>query len=131
MKNSAQNSPTPDFRQMLLAKRAQVLAGLSAQYEGTARLGRVAEDDQAQICHEEFIWQRRNRLDYQQMKLVDEALERIETGDYGICTRCEEPIAAKRLQALPWAQYCVACQEAISNEELSAEYGSRPAALVG
>jgi DnaK suppressor protein len=42
---------------------------------------------------------------------VDAALRRIEEGAYGICESCEEEISAKRLQALPWARYCVVCQE--------------------
>jgi RNA polymerase-binding protein DksA len=42
---------------------------------------------------------------------VSEALERIENGDYGVCSRCERRIAAKRLAALPWAAFCTTCQE--------------------
>ena len=33
---------------------------------------------------------------------------------YGICLECDEPISAKRLEAVPWARYCVACQERIA-----------------
>ena len=44
--------------------------------------------------------------------LVAEALERIETNTYGVCLECEEPISAKRLAALPWAKYCISCQDA-------------------
>lgn len=43
--------------------------------------------------------------------LVSEALQRIEKGSFGICAECEEPIMEKRLRALPWAKYCIACQE--------------------
>jgi DnaK suppressor protein len=43
--------------------------------------------------------------------LVSQALQRIEKGMFGICTECEEPIAEKRLKALPWARYCITCQE--------------------
>jgi DnaK suppressor protein len=42
---------------------------------------------------------------------VDAALERIEDGEFGICLDCEEPIAAKRLAAVPWATCCLRCQE--------------------
>src|ERR1019366_9365701 len=57
-----------------------------------------------------------NGLDYLQLRLVDEALDRLDTGDYGICLGCDEPIAEKRLRALPWARYCVACQESVGME---------------
>lgn len=44
-------------------------------------------------------------------RAITKALERIEDGDYGICLDCEDKIAPKRLQAIPWAAYCVSCQE--------------------
>ncbi len=43
--------------------------------------------------------------------LVSQALQRIEKGVWGICAECEEPIMEKRLKALPWAKYCITCQE--------------------
>jgi len=46
-----------------------------------------------------------------QLRLVEEAMDRLDAGDYGICLACDEPIAEKRLRALPWARYCVTCQE--------------------
>jgi DnaK suppressor protein len=44
--------------------------------------------------------------------LVTEALKRIDDNTYGICLECEEPISARRLAALPWARYCISCQDA-------------------
>jgi len=43
-------------------------------------------------------------------------LHRIETEHYGICPECDEPISAKRLEAVPWARYCVTCQESMGAE---------------
>jgi DnaK suppressor protein len=110
-------TPDPDYRQMLLEKRRAVLSGLGSKFDTLARMGRVAEDDQAQISHEEFISLRLNGLDYTQLRMVEESLDRLESGDYGICLSCEEPIAPKRLHAIPWARYCVTCQEMIGAEE--------------
>lgn len=42
---------------------------------------------------------------------VERSLRAISDGSYGICAMCDEPIAPKRLQAIPWALRCVACQE--------------------
>ena len=42
---------------------------------------------------------------------VDEALQRIEDGEFGVCLDCDEPISPKRLAAVPWATYCLRCQE--------------------
>ena len=99
------------YREKLLEKRADVLSTLGIKFDTLARMGRVAEEDQAQITHDEFVSLHLNSLDYSQLRLVDEALDRLESGDYGICLGCEEPIPRKRLQALPWARYCVPCQE--------------------
>jgi DnaK suppressor protein len=44
------------------------------------------------------------------LKLIDQALADIDAGRYGVCVECEEPIAAKRLKALPFATRCVECQ---------------------
>ncbi|GAA4473052.1 TraR/DksA family transcriptional regulator [Phytohabitans houttuyneae] len=40
---------------------------------------------------------------------VDEALRRVDTATYGICERCERPIAAERLAVRPFARCCMAC----------------------
>ena len=39
------------------------------------------------------------------------AIDRIDDGSYGICLQCEKEIAPKRLQAIPWAELCIQCQE--------------------
>jgi DnaK suppressor protein len=43
--------------------------------------------------------------------LVDEALLRVEDEEYGSCQNCEKEINPKRLAAIPWARYCLSCQE--------------------
>ena len=46
-----------------------------------------------------------------QLTLIDEALMRIDDEEYGTCQNCEKEINPKRLAALPWARYCLDCQE--------------------
>jgi DnaK suppressor protein len=64
------------------------------------------------------------------LRQVLEALERIETGTYGMCLHCGEAISARRLTALPWAAFCLNCQEAVDGE-LSMERESQPPPLLG
>ncbi|NCO42927.1 MAG: hypothetical protein COZ06_19350 [Armatimonadetes bacterium CG_4_10_14_3_um_filter_66_18] len=45
------------------------------------------------------------------LKEVDDALRRVEEGTYGLCELCTEPINEARLEALPFAKLCIACQE--------------------
>jgi len=42
---------------------------------------------------------------------IDQAMRRLDQGKYGACDHCGEAIGLPRLQALPWAQYCIGCQE--------------------
>jgi DnaK suppressor protein len=47
----------------------------------------------------------------QTLRLIDEAIERIAEGNYGECVNCGNDIQIKRLEAIPWARYCIKCQE--------------------
>lgn len=55
----------------------------------------------AMLSHEEIEW-----------RAVRDALSRIKDGRYGTCARCEEPIGRERLEAVPYASLCLACQAA-------------------
>jgi DnaK suppressor protein len=115
-----------EYRQKLAEKRKEVLSSLGMKFDTLAKMGRVAEDDQAQMTHDEFVLLHMNSLDYVKLRLVEEALDRLESGHYGICLACEEPIPAKRLRALSWARYCLTCQET-TGAELDREWmASRP-----
>jgi len=99
------------YRRILLDMRASTLKSLGAKTEGLSAPERACEEDQAQHSLEEAVSLRLNGLEYMQLRQVQEALDRLQLGDYGICLDCEEAIPAKRLHALPWAKYCVKCQE--------------------
>ena len=45
-----------------------------------------------------------------ELKDIDDALRRLEEGSYGICEECGKPIDEARLEAVPWARYCVVDQ---------------------
>ena len=47
---------------------------------------------------------------------VDAALQRLDDGSYGVCARCGQDIAAERLEALPYAAYCITCQSEVERE---------------
>ena len=44
------------------------------------------------------------------LEMIDEALQRLEDSEYGICLDCGEPIPRKRLEAKPYAKYCTKCK---------------------
>ena len=56
-----------------------------------------------------------------QLFLINESLARIEDNEYGSCQNCENPINPKRLDAVPWARYCLKCQELLEQGLLEEE----------
>ena len=50
--------------------------------------------------------------EFNQIRDACAALRRIQEGNFGICQECEEEIHPKRLAAVPWATFCIRCQEA-------------------
>ena len=99
-----------DVRRVLEAKRSELLNGISDRNE--IRIENAAEEFdrlQQQLNREVAIrnLDRESRL----LKDVQAALGRLEEGTFGVCLRCEEEIPEKRLKALPWAAYCVPCQQ--------------------
>jgi len=56
-----------------------------------------------------------------QLALIDEAILRVEEKEYGDCQNCGNPVNPKRLSAIPWARYCLACQELVEQGLLDDE----------
>ena len=54
------------------------------------------------------------------LRNIEEALQRIDNDDFGDCVSCGEQISLKRLQAMPFTQYCRDCQERIERESVTA-----------
>ena len=52
----------------------------------------------------------------QRLLMIDDALEAIEDGDYGLCEECDEAINEKRLQLMPFARFCVSCQSELERQ---------------
>jgi DnaK suppressor protein len=83
------------------------------QGEAAGDAGRISEDREMGFAMRGLLVERANRL--------AEALERLRSGDYGLCEACGDPIAPARLRAIPEVTTCVACQDAV-------ERGARVAA---
>lgn len=108
------------YRKKLVEKHRQLVAevGKSALY------GKGQEDDsikdlgdQATTAYtREFLFELGNG-DRRLLKEVVTALQKLEDGTFGACERCGEAIMEKRLEALPFARYCIDCQRAVEEEE--------------
>ena len=105
-----------------------------------AVLSRLLETKRAAVCFDELrIENNSDELDqvqsamnremavfrlernFDRLRAVKAALVRIEEGVYGACVRCDAEISTKRLLAVPWTPYCLACQEEV-------DAGQEPAA---
>ena len=87
--------------------------------------GRVADQDSAQDIADraassytkEFLFSQSNN-ERQLLQMVETALQRIREGSFGECVHCGNEINAKRLEAVPWTRYCIACQERMEKGQL-------------
>ena len=114
------NGPKPktaNYRKILEQKAEEVRLSMSAQKAAqvVARLDVPSDEgDLSQQHHEEWIFLNRNSIDMKLLREISGALLRMDHDHYGVCMECDEPISVKRLDAVPWAKYCVSCQEKIA-----------------
>jgi DnaK suppressor protein len=108
------------FRKALVDKRRQ----LEDEVGRSALYGKGQEDDsikdlgdQATTAYtREFLFELGNG-DRRLLKEVVTALRKLDEGGFGECERCSQPIGEKRLEALPFARYCIDCQRRLERED--------------
>ena len=114
VKNKPKASQQRQIRQMLEEKSSELRAQIGVP-TAHAVLHAVADPfdsaDWAEKSHEEWIFLQKNNFDMALLREVEGALERLRDGTYGTCMECGMPVSRKRLEALPWARYCLTCQE--------------------
>jgi len=103
------------YKDSLVRKRAEIMEASAGAKpvqatEGTSsRQGDLA--DQATGNNEVHIQLKLKQTDAKILQAIEEALSRIEQGTYGVCRDCGEPVAAARLNAIPWTRVCISCKE--------------------
>jgi DnaK suppressor protein len=120
-KQPHQINNSADFHERLLTERNQIISGREGGLDLLATSENLALDDQAALLHEQFVALQQRGMNQQKLKLIDEALARLERGDFGMCEHCGEALPRKRLSVIPWAAFCVACQEGFDRERTLAE----------
>lgn len=97
----------------------------------TEQDGRAADMDTAQDIadrasssyQKEFLFHQ-SSSERQTLQMVESALSRIREGSFGECISCGNEINPKRLEAVPWTRYCIACQEKVEKGQLEQETGT-------
>ena len=102
------------LRESLAAKRREMLD----LYQHDVHVGQTTTDDNA----DDFADRANNAYsrdlmftlsdnERQMLINIEDAYQRLDKGSYGRCIHCGQPIGLPRLKALPWARYCIVCQE--------------------
>src|SRR5689334_3819031 len=102
------------YKKKLMQRREELARGILR----TEQEGREADEDPtvdladkaANSYTKEFLFGMTS-TDRSLLNLIDAALKRIQEDEYGVCANCQEEMQQKRLEAVPWAKHCIACQE--------------------
>lgn len=110
------------FRKILQTKRSELLRDLRERRHGlTIELAGDPVDWLRSLADQELTV-RSVDLESALLREVDRALRGIEESTFGRCAWCDREIPPKRLEAVPWSPYCVACQE-LAEQERAAQPG--------
>jgi DnaK suppressor protein len=109
------------FQKTLEAKRNELLLGTSDRDE--IRIENAADElDRLQQHINREVAIRNLDRESKLLRSLEEALDRIKNGTFGLCLRCDEEIPEKRLNAVPWAPHCVTCQEELDRRRAVDEF---------
>jgi DnaK suppressor protein len=107
------------FKQLLQERKVQIVENIAIATSELEDLRNVEindEGDYASVCADNMIDSVIWRKQLQELKEIEEALAKIESGEYGICEMCGEQIKPLRLKVKPYAKYCIVCREVIEQE---------------
>ena len=100
------------MRKELLAERKKLLQKLGIEVESMEKIGR--NPDRADLA-QNYSARERNlalaAMEQEQLTQIENALQRLDNGSYGVCVQCGDQIAPARLQILPYASLCMDCRQ--------------------
>ena len=102
------------YRDRLLSRRESLFSQVTeAEMSSRERDLEATQDpaDMAANAYTKELLISMSANDRKLLVLIDEALERVEKGEYGACVNCGDPVQEKRLDAVPWTRYCLKCQD--------------------
>ena len=108
------------YKNILEAKQAELTGALRNRDEIVIEKAPDALDE-VQLAGERELAIRNLDRDSNMLRQIRRALARIADGSYGVCLHCEEDISPKRVNAVPWAAYCIKCQEQFDRHEIEVD----------
>ncbi len=108
------------FKAILEAKQAELTGSLRNRDEIVIEKAPDALDE-VQLMGERELAIRNLDRDSNMLRQIRRALGRIADESYGVCLHCEEDISPKRVNAVPWAAFCIKCQEQVDRHEIEVD----------
>src|SRR5713226_5787086 len=101
------------YRKLLLVKRRELSCAQGEAHSRVPAAGGLQGDkiEQANADEEAELQIRLHQTDGRLLRAIEEALNRMRQGTYGVCEACGHPISKVRLYAVPWARHCRECKE--------------------
>ena len=104
------------IREKLLQNRAELMKILQSSQAIERDVGELSFSNEIDLASSlegrEMMFHLSSR-DRNEMKMIEDALFKIDRGLYGICESCAKKISMKRLQILPLSTLCIECQESL------------------
>lgn len=105
---------TAYFRKMLEHERESITRRLGKDFKESIDVSETSGRDELDEANDEaaistVLWLRNRESNL--LMLIDDALERIDSGEYGTCEVCGEPIDTARLKVRPFTSMCIHCKE--------------------
>jgi DnaK suppressor protein len=107
------------FKKKLLERKQKILEKLTElDTESKEVETNIAQDvvDKAESSYTKEFLLSLSDAERSQLFLIDNALKRLQRGEFGICQMCQKEIGKKRLEVVPWTPYCIDCQEKAEEE---------------
>ena len=111
------------FRSQLESIRSELLGDVekSNQNIKESETGQMADiSDHAARTYNRQLEGELGEQEWQKLKQVDVAIEKISEGDYGVCTQCEDSIPEARLKVVPYTEFCTHCLSEIEKNPKAA-----------
>lgn len=108
------------YKGILEAKKAELTGSLRNRDEIVIEKAPDALDE-VQLAGERELAIRNLDRDSNMLRQIRRALARIADGSYGVCLHCDEEISPKRVNAVPWAAFCIRCQEQVDRHEIEVD----------
>jgi DnaK suppressor protein len=108
-----------NFKRKLLEMRRELLGQVERNKLYSKEMGEDGIPDSGDVAAHSYskeVLMGLGENERAKLRLVEEALAKINEGVYGVCERCENSIPVKRLDLLPFTRYCVQCQSELEME---------------